>query len=197
VRERSGVKLVADLTGQKAELVCDPTLLLDEKEWSELAELSRIKIERPYILAYLLTYAFDPHPKIDKMMAKIQSELKMPVVYLHGRLADYKKKGSRIIKKYGPCEFVELMKHANFIVTTSLHGTAFALNFSKPFISVIENAEEDSRILSLLQLVGAQDRVRTIGDTNTEGLAMDYKPVTPELEDLRNRSTAWLEHALL
>jgi hypothetical protein len=196
VRESSGIGVVADLTRQKAEVVCDPTLLLNGKEWSELAEYSRIKIKQPYVLAYVLTYAFNPYPQIHKMIAQIQDQLKMPVVYLDGRLADYMEKNARVIKKAGPCEFIWLFKHAGFVVTHSLHGTAFALNFSKPFYSVIENTKKDSRILSLLQLVGADDCAKTITDNNIKVGAMDYAPIAQSLEKLRNRSASFLKEAL-
>ena len=198
VRENSGISLIKGLTGKKAEVVCDPTLLLDGNEWGELAENSLIQIEQPYILAYKLTYAFNPYPQIDKMIAQIQAQLKLPVVYLYGRLADYRKNNARVIKNAGPCEFIGLFKQANFVVTTSLHGTAFALNFSVPFYSVIENKpEKDSRILSLLGLAGAHDRALTIDDDDIKVGPMDYTPITQALIKLRNRSSAFLREALL
>jgi len=196
VREKSGIKLVSDLTGQKAEVVCDPTLLLDRNEWSRLAELSSIKIKHPYILAYVLNYAFNPHPQVDGMIEQVQARLNMPVVYLNGRLADIRKKNSCVIKKAGPCEFLWLFRHADFILTTSLHGTAFALNFSKPFCSVIENAQNDSRILSLLQLVGEEDRAKTIESSNIEANIMYHKPLDSPLKELKSNSLTFLENAL-
>lgn len=36
VREDAGVKLVKDLTGREAKLVCDPTLLFNQEEWMSI-----------------------------------------------------------------------------------------------------------------------------------------------------------------
>lgn len=201
VREKSGINLVADLTGQKAEVVCDPTLMLNESEWSELAEPANMKIKKPYILAYILTYAFNPHPGIDGLIARIQNHLKLPVVYLNGRLTDYRKKDSRVIKNAGPLEFLWLFKNADFVITTSLHGTAFAVNFSKPFYSVVADSQKDSRISSLLQLVGAQDRaidiINSADMSVTAGkLNLNNASVSRSLDELRKNSLTFLNNAL-
>ena len=38
VREKNACELVTDISGKDAELVCDPTLLLNKKEWLEIQE---------------------------------------------------------------------------------------------------------------------------------------------------------------
>jgi len=196
VRENTGVGIVAELTGKKAEVVCDPTLLLDGNQWSQLAELSSIKIKRPYILAYVLSYSFNPYPQIDTMIDQLQKQVKMPVIYLNGRWADRKKGYGNVIKSAGPFEFLWLFQNADYVITTSLHGTAFALNFQKPFYSMIENSKKDSRILSLLQLAGAQNRAKLITDKHINFKAMDYKFIGKSLETLRTQSTNYLQNAL-
>ena len=34
-REESGVKIIKDIIGREAKLVCDPTILLTKEEWQE------------------------------------------------------------------------------------------------------------------------------------------------------------------
>lgn len=53
VREIKGAELIYDLTGLKAKVVLDPTLLLTQEEWLELIPNNQL-IEQPYIFCYLL-----------------------------------------------------------------------------------------------------------------------------------------------
>ena len=53
VREDSGVKLIKELTGRDASLVCDPTLLFNKDEWMSIQDEERI-IKDKYILCYFL-----------------------------------------------------------------------------------------------------------------------------------------------
>lgn len=157
VREETGIFLVHDLTGMDAELVCDPTLLLSGSEWRELAKKSQIKLREKYILIYLLDYAYDPYPDIYDRIEEIAEMIKLPIVVLSGRKSNILKK-SKFIIEAGPYEFLSLFLNASFIVTNSFHGTAFALNFEKPFLSFIKDkSDNDSRVYNLLKKVGAEN----------------------------------------
>lgn len=54
VRELSGKKIVDALSRQTAQVVADPTLLLDSREWSEEIKDSKVKPSEPYIFCYFL-----------------------------------------------------------------------------------------------------------------------------------------------
>lgn len=47
VREKQGAKIVGDLTGKRAEVVLDPTLLLDENEWKKVEKNGDFDCEVP------------------------------------------------------------------------------------------------------------------------------------------------------
>ena len=53
VREKSGVKLVKELSQKDAMLACDPTLLLTKEEWQKIAVKDKI-VKDKYILCYFL-----------------------------------------------------------------------------------------------------------------------------------------------
>ncbi len=159
VREASGVTLLNKFTGIKAIHVCDPTLLLNPNQWDNVEKNATIHIDKPYILAYILSYAYNPFPQIFDIINKIQNELGLKVVLLDGKLKDHLRKGHTIITTAGPSDFLYLIKNASFIVTTSFHGTVFAANFRKPFISVIQNdLSMDSRMYSFVKQVGLEDQ---------------------------------------
>lgn len=194
VREKSGITLAESLTGKKAELVCDPTLLLTKEEWSELAVQVPQRIKEPYILAYILTYAYNPYPEIDNIINEIQNKLNLKLVILDGSAKDLKRKNCTVIKDAGPLEFLSLVKNASFIITTSFHGTAFALNFEKSFYSVVKSFDSsDSRMLNLLEYVDAKDRA--IGynkEISNFQPIINYSHIAPKIRDYRNKSKDFL-----
>lgn len=198
VRESSGAKLVNELTGKKAEVVCDPTLLLEKRDYIRLAEKSQISISEPYLLAYILNYAYNPFPKIQEVINKIAREKKLKVIYLHANSVDNYHLGCSITSA-GPCEFLNLFLKSSFIVTSSFHGTAFALNFEKPFYSIVpSNSDMDNRIVSLLNLVNASERSVTIEEdlSKWKDKELDYSVITPLLKKYRNNSISFLEKVL-
>jgi hypothetical protein len=197
VREKAGLTIIKDLLKKDAGLVCDPTLLLNKKDWSNISNLSRIKIKQPYILAYILTYSFDPYPQINNFIEILQKKTGLNVVYLSGSFGHYIKNNSTVIRSAGPCEFIRLFSEASYIITTSYHGTAFALNFSVPFNSVISrNYESDSRIIDLLSSVKAINRALYIDDKEYNPCPMDYNEINSVIEKFRYESSKFLSIAI-
>ena len=197
VREKEGVPLVKKLCGKNAELVCDPTLLLDAAAWGGGGH-SRISQKRPYLLVYILKYAYNPYPKIYDFVEAVQAATGLHAVFLNGRPGAWVRRDSECVNSVGPNEFVRLFRDADFVVTTSFHGTAFSLNFEKPFYSVVESLDApDSRMLSLLREVGAEDRAIPISAKDFHvAREMSYEKITPRLEALRERSLHFLKTAL-
>lgn len=170
VREKSGIKIVKDITGRDAQMVCDPTLLLDSKTWSLVAEKSKLSIKEKYILVYILSYMYNPYPEIFNLVNKVQKELgNLKVVYLLGKKNKLTKTESIQINDAGPNEFVSLFKNAEFVITTSFHGTAFSLIFGRPFYSVVKKIEStDGRMQSLLQAV---DCTKSLIEYNSQSIS--------------------------
>ncbi len=159
VREKSGVQIVEELTGKEAEMVCDPTLLIDKAEWSDMVKNMPKPYPEPYILAYILRYSYDPYPEINNIIDTVQNRLGHHLIILDGSFNDIRRKNATVIKNAGPLEFINLVKNASFIITTSFHGTAFALNFGIPFYSVIKDRSGfDTRMTDLLDKIGCSDR---------------------------------------
>ena len=196
VREKSGLNIMKSLTDKEVSMVCDPTLLLTKADWSVLAAQSEIKINEPYILVYVLSYAYNPYPAINAIIEKVQQELDMPLILLDAPVLDMKFKNARFIKDAGPAEFLYLVQHASFVITTSFHGTAFALNFGIPFYSVIRDRSGfDTRMIDLLESVDA-DRAIVYNQLIDKSITMDYACVGGRLEALRRHSQAYILNSL-
>lgn len=196
VREKSGQKIVRDLIGKDVPVTCDPTMLLNREEWMKIAGSDQSKIESPYILLYILSYAYNPYPEIDGIISRVQSELNLPLVSLGGANDDYIKKNALIIRDAGPLEFLHLIDNAAFIITTSFHGTAFSLNFGKPFFSVVRDKTGfDTRMVDLLERVNVD---RAIPFTmNPDSIQVREKnDFVYDIEGFREESFSYLRQCL-
>lgn len=134
------------------ETVCDPVFLLNQAEWLKMA---RIPKEKDYILAYQVVEA----PNFDleaERLGRILNKQVIRIVYVKP-LRKLFYKGQNIVDCIGPEEFVGLFANADFILTTSFHGTVFSLIFEKPFY-VLKIPKRSERITDLLNEVGLIDR---------------------------------------
>lgn len=158
VREQSGVSIVKAMTGKDAKVVCDPTMLLTSNEWDEVANRSKININKDYILVYLLGYMFNPRPGFYKVVESVRKSLRLPVYHYNPGNLDSIQPHIRSLHGMGPIDFVWLVKHAKCVITDSFHGAAFATLYNIPLISVVNDTDtEDGRIATLRNSVGDKD----------------------------------------
>ncbi len=194
VREKSGIELVENLTGKRASLVCDPTMLLTKEEWFPLAEQSRIKIKKPYILVFILTYSYNPYPEVNHIIDAVQQKLGLHTVVLSGNKYDYLRKNTTVIKNAGPLEFLYLFKNASFIITSSFHGVAFSANFEKPFMAVVNKNGKDSRLMSFIERVGLEERAIEYNETISN--INNRIPNVNRLCEFRDKSLEFLKESM-
>jgi len=130
----------------------DPTLQLSKSEWLKLA--SKRLVKKRYLILMLL-YQEDNEAtnyarwiaekrglKLVKICWEIKKDPRIDIMFTHRC----------------PQDFLSLFANADFVVTNSFHGLAFAINFNKQFIVVPRN-EFNSRITNLLELVGLKNRL--------------------------------------
>ncbi len=200
VREASGVPLVKELTGKDAVHVCDPTFLLDNKDWDEVTNSSKIKINEPYILIYILTYAYNPFPQVFDIIEKVRKELNYKVIFIDGSLKYSNREGYKNVRGCGPADFLQLIRNAAYVITTSFHGTAFAINFRRPLFSVIQpNLTKDSRMYSLLKMIGLESRAVVYNepfDFKKEDNNIYTDEVNAKIEKLITDSKEYLKNSL-
>ncbi|EJF07461.1 Polysaccharide pyruvyl transferase [Thiovulum sp. ES] len=154
-RESDGVKKLQEiLPNRDIHHVLDPTLLLSKEEWLEALD---IKLEEPKE-KYILVYSVPRTELIRKAIDYYAYKLNMKVVAIDQMLFPLSKKIDTHIKDAGPKEFIELYANASFVITDSFHGTCFAVNFGKPFVS-ISAGKRANRIISLLSILNINERL--------------------------------------
>jgi len=162
VREIDGQRIVRDLTGRDATLVLDPTLLLTPQDWRHVS-VPHVA-EKPYILCYYMPGDRLVDQKIAEIARQVSRETGWSIREI-GRKEYYRLKPfSNGVFNAGPGEFLGLIDGASFVVTNSFHGTAFAINFGKPFVvpfngSIPISKRLTSRVSSLLRTLSMEHRM--------------------------------------
>jgi hypothetical protein len=195
VREQSGVDLVRRLSDRNASLVLDPTLLLDEKDWDSIATSRRLVNEK-YILCYYLNYSFNAFPYVNKLADYIRKYTGWKIVYMARPPHRVFNPGTIFKVGASPAEFLALIRDAELVLTTSFHGTAFAVNYNRPLYSVVSDRNaSDSRQVNLLNSLGLSHRILSIHEEFPEMsdlLDCPYIESNKRLEELRQISINYL-----
>lgn len=182
--------------GLKNNIVLDPTFLLDKNDWLDYFNPEPI-ITGKYILCYLIGYSFDPFPYAYEVIRHIKLKTGYQVVMIAGEPLNILK-GYKVINDCTPSEFLNLFYNASYVVSSSFHGTAFAVNFGIPFTTITDGkSDKDNRQASLLELVGlGRNGILKTGQSLDELIIMppDYK--APLLELRRTESKDFLKASL-
>lgn len=129
VREQSGAEIIRQLTGRDAQVVLDPTFMVEKDEWVSLSKpLPGFDVEQPYVLHYFLGNEEEEIPAETRGILKREIAERGLKEY---RLFD---KNDPTICSAGPSEFLWLLSHASLICTDSFHGTVFSILLGKPFL---------------------------------------------------------------
>ncbi len=198
VRENTGADVIRSLINKKATVVLDPTLLLNKDEWNKVATPKRLVMKK-YILCYFLNYTFNAFPYVDELAMDMQKQTGYEIV----RVARPPHKLSFINTTYqigaSPEEFLALVRDAEIVLTTSFHGTAFAVNYGKPVFTVVQDRNaSDSRQVSLMHNLGLDKQVLSIKDKFPTASDANYNVDNEQtvLNQLRLDSKLYLEKAL-
>ena len=198
VREVSGKKIIKELAGKDAQVVLDPTLLLNKDEWNKVATVKR-QVRKPYILCYFLNYSFNAFPYVDDLATDIQRQTGYEIVRVARPPHNLNLCGSAYRIGASPEEFLALVRDAELVLTTSFHGTAFAINYGKPVFTVVKDRPSgDSRQMNLMKSLGLEDNVLTINDAfpDAANARYDYNIEQHRLEVLRKESILFLTKSL-
>lgn len=196
---REDPTIITAILGRDVKQVLDPTFLLDKKDWLRCFNHSPI-IKGNYILCYILGYSYNPYPYIYNVIEVIRKKFGYKVVFIDGEPANIYR-GYKVVTNIGPEAFLNLFYYSQFIITTSFHGTAFAINFNKNFISVVDdNTTGDCRITSIARQLGIEDESIIRRNTPLEQIhtpVLEYNKINDRLNILRNNSMDFLSNALI
>ena len=200
-REESGKKIIKDLTGRDAKVVCDPTLLFNKEEWMDIQEKEAI-IKEKYILCYFLGNSIEYR----KFAERLKEKTGYKIISIN-HCDEYVKYSDVFADEtpydIGPAEFLNLIRNAEYVCTDSFHGTVFSLiNNVKFFVFRRYNKKSkistNSRLDSLLGIVNLKERLLEGNEDIDKTIEMniDFSNVNKKLEEFRSDSKEFLEKAL-
>lgn len=197
VREKNGINIInKELELNKdVSVILDPTLLLSKEDWLKTIPRSKFKKKKKYILLYMLTYAFEPRPYIFEVLKHLQTQGDYDIIALEGYTPAEKAEGIVMTDKSdAPVnEFIDLFANADIVVTSSFHGTAFAVNFGIPLVSIIPTDKGDDRQSTLLENLGLDQCITPIGkDIQKINPRYDIELKNKRLNNARKESIKWI-----
>lgn len=177
--------IVSECPARDVEVNLDPTLLLDKSDWDSICD-DRV-INEPYVLVYEVKY----NDLTKSAIEFIEKNYGLKAIILSAR-TNYK-----IPKEYitgaSPLQFLSLFKYADFVITTSFHGTVFSVINNKPFITLAFGDHTDVRSKSLLSKVGIDCRIiDRIEDFSIVEEPINYEYANNKLKELRQESINYL-----
>ena len=199
VRELNAQKWIEQSSGSTVPICLDPTMLLKQEEWERYIEIG----EEPIVKGkYIFYYCFSISQPIAKFLHETSKKLGIPVYFLEPKewaLRCCWKNSVKLVGKYGPEVFLNLMKNATIIFTTSFHGTAFSTIFHKNFWYIDSghnDLEKDDRAVSFLTQLGLMGRYKTIDWLGENKLVNcpDYVEVDKKWDLLINQSMEYLRN---
>ena len=195
VREDSGVEIFKKYFDTKAELVLDPTLLLEKEDYLKTIEDEDSVIQTNVLMCYVLDKTPEKTQIIDRVKYNKGLELLeiMPEEVFNKNTKDISKCIYPSVSKW-----IAGFRDASFVVTDSFHGTVFSIIFNKPFICIANKERGLSRFTSLLKIFGLEDRLIFSLDDFSETLlgCPDYKEVNAIQKEWRKKSIEFLKNNL-
>lgn len=185
VREQSGVALCADhLNYQHAQWVLDPTFLLTADDYAKLC------LEFPQRGSFVFAYLLDITPDKQAYVRSVADSMGLKTVIMEAE--------KEIKPEDTPIRWLAGFRDAAFIITDSFHGTVFAINFHKEFLTFTNVERGSARFDSLIEIFGVGHRI--VSEVPASGadnlIPIDWALVDERLKEWREKSRAFLIEGL-
>lgn len=178
VRDEASASAVEGLLGMRPDIVLDPTLLLD---WGELA-LPASASKNPY----LLVYAYGDSDLPVRQIREFAKGKGLRLISIGFKLSCC---DEALIPD--PLEFFSLMRGAEYVVTTTFHGSIFAMLSHSRFLT-FPTSQKTEHLLKTFGMGGRRPSEGSFEGADDFGAALetvvDYEAFEGRRADLRERS---------
>lgn len=188
VREKSTSIILEEMLKRDINWACDPVFLLKKEKYMKF-----INNESPFSKKYVVIY-LAPKSKILDSIVQYYKEKGLYVILAGG--VTKRCYCNKHIIDVGPEDFLNLIYHAEFVVSSSFHATAFCHIFHKEFITIIpqKNGERITSLLEQTELTnrGVKDKI----DFNEINETIIWSNVEEKLGEYIDNSKDYLEKAI-
>lgn len=188
VREESGAKIIKNLTGKDASVICDPTLTVKREVWESIEKKPDFNTDTPFALTYFLGNETNNYRRYIEKIAK--------------------NKNLRIINLFDirepeyfcadPAEFLYLIHHAAAVFTDSFHAAVFSIIFKKDFVvfdRVDDGRSMGARLKTLLTKFSMNDRMFS-EIKNKEFTSPNFSQSDIVIKKERNKAISFLKASI-
>ena len=189
-REKIGAEILSKSLGVQVPDVLDPTLMIGKEEWINMLPENFKYPKGKYILCYFLHSKDNTDDSPDEIVSKIAKKMGCEVINVRmHNLPECLTVGKKV-ETLSPVEFLALLSNAEMVLSNSFHATVFSIIFNRKFYAFSRKfrdgnkGNQNSRIKSLLELVGLQDR-NVDYSVSVDKISMDEYPY-PDLVKLDN-----------
>lgn len=189
VREKDTATQLTEKLGREVTWVCDPVFLLSREVYDSMIE-QKPMFDKPYAFIYLSPKS----PMLDSLVGYFRSKGLM--IVLGGGFNSSRCECDVHKKDMGPLDFLNCIKFAEVVVSTSFHATAFCHVFHKDFVTILP-PKNGERIVSLLEQTGLMSRsVIDSVDFDAVQNPIDWSEVDSLLAEYVNFSKKYLQTAI-
>lgn len=184
VREQSGIGIVKKHSGIDAVCLLDPSLLWTSTFYDTLITDINDVPDKPYLFYYILA-AWRSKTALEELT--LQACLRtLKLNFMSHECPPSCLAGSHlykmgIISHMSVTTWLSSIAHADFVLTNSFHGTAFAAVYHKPFLTILLDgvaSEMNDRVTCFLEKLGLSDR------------AVSHRNIS-QIDDILHTSIIW------
>lgn len=187
VREKTSLEIACKCIEKPVEVVSDPVLLLETKDWDE------ITAPCPVSKRYIFVYSTHLNKTFKNFIVALKRQTGLEVILSTCGPKQALKQG--MLSVQSPQEWLTLLKHAECIVTNSFHATVFSVMFHKKFYTVVAGDKAkgiNMRMNDFLNTVGLGGRMYSSVPDKIDFSEINYRNVDEKLASMRELSLTFI-----
>lgn len=183
VRDLNSKEILSTFTDRQISLVCDPVLLRPMEDYRKYQKQER---DYRYILVYGPETHFSEEDRKKIVAYAKKNNCKLLAYYFYHNWVDEICYGD-------PYRFLELIDSAEYVFTSTFHGTMFSIMYNKRFVVFGEN----TKVQESLKQFGLLDKRYTSGSIEDVVCAdYHYEVVNDTMKEMARDSKAYLFHSI-
>ena len=171
----------------------DPTLLLSQSDYREIASRRKDTTRHTGIFSYILDHSATADKIIDAVAQKYEAEIYTQTAFDNRLNIPVKQRVQQSVEQW-----LQNFIDASFVVTDSFHGTVFSIIFNKPFITTGNKARGNSRFDTLLRMFNLNERLITTPENIDKIIEspIDWESINSMIETSMQKANTYLSDNL-
>ena len=181
LREKTLADKIYDLSKLSFDVCVDPTILTTAETWNTM--ITKSEISDGYVVLYELRRIKDDPTLLRRKTDELASFNNLKVVDLSS-------------VEFGVEDWVNYIRNARCVITSSFHASVFAILFKRPLYAFKLEDGWDYRYTDLLEYVGLRDSIKGVEDSVLEIPKVDYDNILGALDEYKRLSKVFLDEHL-